>query len=72
MTSFETDNKYRIRVALEDAKTIGIRAASRKHGVKRTTLRDRRDGRTEIHKAHEKCQNLNFKQEDDIVQWILD
>lgn len=72
MASHESDKEYLIRIALEDAETIGIRAASRKHGIKRTTLRDRRAGATEIHKAHEKCQKLSFKQEDDIVQWILD
>jgi hypothetical protein len=53
-----SDLKYKLALAIEDAKKVGLRASARQHGVKLSTLRDRVNGAINLRKAHKKEQSL--------------
>ncbi|KAJ3453388.1 hypothetical protein MRS44_017635 [Fusarium solani] len=71
MTSQSTDKEVNLSMAIEDAKSIGIRGSARKHGLGPSTLKDRIEGATDIHTAKEKTQKLSPLQEKDIAKRIL-
>ncbi|RFN40377.1 hypothetical protein FIE12Z_13058 [Fusarium flagelliforme] len=72
MESATSDYEYRMSLAVEDAKNIGLRASARKHQFKLSTLKGRCDGGHDIRTAHQKELSLTVQQERDLVSYILD
>jgi 4-hydroxybenzoate polyprenyltransferase len=72
MESAISDYEYRMSLAVEDARNIGLRASARKHGFSPSSLKDRCDGGQDIRTAHQKEMSLTVQQEKDLVSYILD
>ncbi|KAL5610913.1 hypothetical protein FOBRF1_007030 [Fusarium oxysporum] len=72
MDSQASDYEYRVTLAIQEVKLIGLRASARKHSIKVSTLRDRCAGACDIVTAHQKDQSLTVEQEEDIVSYILE
>jgi 4-hydroxybenzoate polyprenyltransferase len=72
MESSVSDYEYRIALAVEDVKTIGLRPSARKHKIKLSTLKDRCAGGQDITTAHQKDLSLTVTQEEDLVNYILE
>jgi hypothetical protein len=67
-----SDYEYRIALAVEDRKLIGLRASARKHSVPFSTLKDRCGGGHDINTAHQKDLSLTVEQEKDLMNYIIE
>ncbi|KAF6525503.1 hypothetical protein HZS61_011298 [Fusarium oxysporum f. sp. conglutinans] len=72
MDSQASDYEYRVTLAIEEVKLIGLRASARKHSIKVSILRDRCAGACDIVTARQKDQSLTVEQEEDLVSYILE
>lgn len=71
MSSQETDKEYLMRKAIEDAKSIGVRASARLNGVKRGKLRSRISGSVSSQEFNIRNQKLTVAQEHDLADWVM-
>jgi hypothetical protein len=62
MESAISDYEYRVALAVEDRKFLGLRASARKHSIKLSTLKNRCAGSHDIHTAHQKDLSLTVEQ----------
>jgi hypothetical protein len=72
MNSQESDYEYRMFLAVNDAKNIGLRASARKHGMKLSTLKDRCAGGHDINTSHQRELSLTTEREGDLVTYIVE
>jgi hypothetical protein len=71
MESPMTDREYTLSLAVEEAKSRGLRATARHNYIPLPTLKDRVNRAYNFRVAHEKDQSLTAVQEDDLIDFIL-